>query len=90
MITGSWATDNDSVIYVNGLPTLFTTGIEAFGSLSNFLFNSGFVNGVNTIEVYVTNGTQSTGNPTGLLVTNLQGTAEVVPEPATLLLLGSR
>ena len=89
VISGSWATDNNSEIFLNGLSTGFTTGFTGFGSLTNFTISSGFIPGMNTLEFRVTNGSQSSGNPSGLLVANLEGTADVVPEPATLLLLGS-
>jgi hypothetical protein len=40
---------------------------------------------VNYLDFHVTNGVQAQGNPSGLLMTNLQGSADPVPEPGTLL-----
>jgi hypothetical protein len=90
-ISGAWSTDNTGVILLNGS----TTGISnpsalSFSSLNNFQINSGFVSGTNTLEFIVTN-TPNTGhqNPTGLLVTNLEGVASAVPIPSAFWLLGS-
>jgi hypothetical protein len=90
-ISGQWATDNNAEIFLNGVSTGITTGFAGFGALSPvFNINSGFVNGINTLEFRVTNGSGGAeGNPMGLLVENLEGSADAVPEPGTLILLGS-
>jgi hypothetical protein len=63
-----------------------------FTQLSTLDINSGFVSGQNTLDFVVDNiGNQ--GNPTGLLVDELSGTADIlnpqsVPEPGDLVVLG--
>jgi hypothetical protein len=88
-ITGNWAVDNSVSLFLNGADT--ELGVTGFSSLNNFNLNSGFIAGVNTLEYRVYNTPVSGANPTGLLVSGLSGTAEalnVVPEPASMLLLG--
>ena len=86
-ISGSWASDDTASMYLNGV----NTGIPAqsFDTLADFALTSNFVAGVNTIEFKVTNSDFPFTNPTGLLISNLQGDAVPVPEPSTLLLIGS-
>jgi hypothetical protein len=83
-ISGKWATDNDSEIFLNGVSTGQTRGIQDFGSLLGFTV-SGFVAGLNTLEIKVINRVQTSGNPSGLLVTNVMG---AVPEPAAVAVWG--
>ena len=93
-LTGQWATDNNGVdILINGVSLGFTTPFNSFSTgFQPFTVNSGFVAGVNYLDFVVRNGfTGSTpnANPTALRV-EVSGTASVpVPEPTTLLLLGS-
>ena len=59
-----------------------------FQTLNSFSIDSGFVSGINTLDFVVQNlGTQP--NPTGLLITDLCGTAEPlnVPEPSAAALV---
>ena len=89
-ITGMFSTDNDGFIRVNGGANAATTGFADFGALHPFTLNSGFVQGFNSIQVGVNNG----GNPTAFRVefSSAEGTpldATAVPEPASLLLVGS-
>ena len=89
-INGMFSTDNDGFIRVNGGANAATTGFADFGSLHPFTLSSGFVPGVNSIQVGVNNG----GNPTAFRVefSRAEGTpadAAEVPEPASLLLLGT-
>ena len=86
-LSGNWATDNNSCIYLNGVNTGQCTAFAAFGGLTAFSITSGFQAGVNTLEFKVTNGA-TTNNPTGLLV-EIAGTASPVPEPSSLMLLGT-
>lgn len=88
LVSGRWAVDNVGVdIFLNGVPMGFTSP-GAFTSFTNFLLNSGFVAGVNTLAFRVTD----LGAPGGLNVTGLEGRAAVlvssVPEPATVALVG--
>jgi hypothetical protein len=81
VISGQWSSDNSSYISLNGVQTPFQTPSspdDPFAHIYNFTLDSGFVAAENTIEFHVHNIT----GPTGLLVQNL------VPEPATLLLVG--
>jgi len=88
-ISGLWASDNPSSIYLNDV----NTGISrddrlSFSSLLGFEILSGFVDGENTLQFYVNN-LPPGPNPSGLLVANLTGTASEVPIPGTVWLLGS-
>ena len=82
ILSGEWATDNSAKIYLNGLDTGFTKGWTGFTALTSFVITSGFKDGLNTLEFRVINGNETSGNPTGLLVTNLT----LIPVPATILL----
>ena len=81
-LSGDWATDNSAKIYLNGTDTGITKGWTGFTVLSSFDITSGFQLGENTLEFRVINGNETSGNPTGLLVTNLS----LVPVPATIVL----
>ena len=89
-ISGMFSTDNNGFIRVNGGPDAATTGFADFGALHAFTLNSGFVAGINSIQVGANNG----GNPTAFRVefSSAEGRpidATAVPEPASLLLVGS-
>ncbi|HYG36442.1 MAG TPA: hypothetical protein VEC99_16730 [Clostridia bacterium] len=88
-ILGSWATDNSGQIWLNGQYTGFNKVDWGFSQLDSFLINSGFVQGINTLEFRVLNSTD-TPNPSGLLVAGLHGEygeplPALVPEPSTYL-----
>jgi len=99
-ISGFWSSDNAGLdILLNGVGT----GNQiAFGTYPNLSFqalhsfsiigSAGFVTGLNTLDFVVNN---PSGYPccdaTGLRVSGMQGTVEeeyIIPEPATLWLLG--
>ncbi len=89
-ITGGFSTDNDGFIRVNGGPAVATVPFDGFSTLHAFTLNSGFVAGINSIQAGVNNG----GNPTALRVEFWDATggpidATAVPEPASLMLVGS-
>lgn len=92
VITGQWSTDNNGLdILINGTSTGQTTGFAGFDSFVPFSITSGFTHGLNTLDFALSNG----GGPTGLRVEFFRGTANLlpptgaIPEPATLMLLGS-
>lgn len=88
-ISGLWTADDNSRVVLNGN---FGAGIvqtTTFGQFDSFTFNSGFVPGINTLDFRVGNAFFpgiDKGGPSGLHVTQLSGTAEPIPEPATLLI----
>jgi hypothetical protein len=55
------------------------------GNGVNFTISSGFIPGINTLDfqIYNDNGGNSQGTATGFDVTDLRGTADTVPEPAS-------
>jgi hypothetical protein len=77
VITGQFSTDNDGFIRVNGGANAATSGFAGFGTLTNFTLNSGFIAGMNSIEVGVNNG----GNPTAFRVQFASATAGPIPTP---------
>jgi hypothetical protein len=81
-LTGQISADDYAYIYLNGV----NTGILAanFSVWTPFTLNSGFVNGINTIDFKVTNG----GGPGGLRVEFASATATATPEPASVALIG--
>jgi hypothetical protein len=90
VVTGLFGTDNDGFIDVNGGPAAASQGFAGFGSLTSFTLNSGFVAGVNSIQIAVDNG----GDPTAIRAEFLRADAtptngSPVPEPASMLLLGT-
>jgi hypothetical protein len=97
-ISGSWSSDNDGFgVYLNGIGMPdFTTAVapgltQPFSSMIPFdAITTGFVGGTNTLYFAVYNTPQGGGNPSGLRV-EMTGTANAarVPEPGTMMLLGS-
>lgn len=87
-ISGMWATDNSGKILLNGVEVASmgstNSAFVGFGKLTDFAITSGFAAGQNTLRFEVYNYPQQTGNPTGLLVTDLGAT--VVPAPGAILL----
>ena len=91
-IAGKWAADNQGLrILLNGveLPGLSTgTTGEAFRTLYDFSIAAGnpnFVSGLNTLDFVV----RDNGVVGGFLVTQIAGTATVVPEPSTYALMAT-
>lgn len=66
VLSGGWAMDNGGVdILLNGVSQGLTA--TGFGGLTRFTLTSGFVPGVNTLDLIITNFPSSGGpNPTGL------------------------
>lgn len=91
-ISGSWGADNFASMLLNGVDTgNELTDPLNFMSLTSFTISSGFVSGINFLDLVVTDG----GEPTAVRVDDLAGTAEAttngsVPEPSTwaMMLLG--
>ena len=86
VLTGQWMTDNNGVeILLNGNVFSITTPFTSFvGPFSPFTINSGFVSGVNTLQLVV----NEDGAYTGFRA-ELSGTATPVPEPGSLALLAT-
>jgi hypothetical protein len=74
-IVGTFGTDNDGSISLNGNAPVAITGIADFGAPTAFTINSGFVAGLNTIHVQVNN----QGDPTAFFVSFSSATANGVP-----------
>jgi hypothetical protein len=89
-VSGKWATDNSGEIWLNGVKMAergsTDSAFEGFKVPVAFDLASGFVSGENTLQFKVYNYPQATGNPTGLLVTDMSAT--VVPAPGAILLAG--
>jgi hypothetical protein len=91
-ISGMWSTDDQAQMYLNGnlvvtSPSVFTGPWSYFAP---FTITSGFQAGVNTLTFVVPNGTElgaGPQGPTGMQV-QMTGTANTVPEPASLTLVG--
>ena len=91
LITGEWSTDNVGLnILINGVATGNTS--PTFSFFTPFTINTGFVSGLNTLDFVV----QDQGPPGALNVNNIQGTVRAlqgpsttVPEPTTVVLMGS-
>jgi hypothetical protein len=81
-IGGTWATDDEAHLFLNGQNTGFSKGLYGFTQLDAFNLQSGFVAGINTIDFTV----QNDAGPSGLLVTGW--TMSVVPEPSTACFVG--
>jgi hypothetical protein len=90
-VSGTWAADNvPSQITLNGNAEA-SVGLlhgAAFTSTPDFDITSGFVAGTNTLDFYVINLPQLTGNPEALRVEFNANTGYVVPEPAFFGVLG--
>ena len=79
MVSGLFAADDSGVVSLNGIQGA-STGNPGYRSLTRFTFTSGFVLGLNTLNFTVTD---TGGQPSGVLVSGLTGSAGAVPEPAT-------
>jgi len=92
-ISGRWSTDNEGWdILLNGISTGTLNRIldpTSFQAWHGFSVSGGFISGVNTLDFVVKNDIQATGNPSGLRVEITSATAAPVPEPGTMMLLGS-
>jgi len=79
VLTGALASDNQTQIFLNGTNTGFSNLINQYQVLNPFTNSYGFVPGINTLEFSVSNNPSGGLNPTGLLVANLQVTAQDCP-----------
>jgi hypothetical protein len=86
VLTGAFAADDSAEIFLNGVDT--GIGTSTFSSLTALNITSGFLQGLNTLAIDVTNGPGATGNPSGLFV-ELSGTGTVLPEPASFAFMGA-
>lgn len=82
-IAGKWSVDNTGVdILLNGNALGISNG-AGFGGFTDFTIESGFVDGVNTLDFVVFNA-PSGANPAGLRV-EMIGTVELPNEPPSIL-----
>ncbi len=84
VLTGLWAADNSVDMYLNGNLVGSITGLNGFQTLQPFTVSSDFDSGLNTLDFVVHNPSAVTG-----LLVDISGTASPVPEPSSLLLMGS-
>ena len=80
----SIASDNNCDVFLNGVHTGIATPFAGFSSFSSYSVNSGFLAGINTLDFSVF---ELGSTPSGLRV-ELTGTANVVPEPTSVALIG--
>lgn len=81
-ITGKWAVDNSGAdILINGVSTGLANG-AGFGGFTDFTIETGFIEGVNTLEFVVINAPSGI-NPTGFRA-ELRGTVELPDEPPSV------
>ena len=74
-ISGKWAVDNQGLdILVNGISTGQTN--FGFGELTTFNINSGFVDGLNTLDFVA----KDLGHISGFLVDSISGNADAIPQ----------
>ena len=87
-LSGEWTSDNNGCLFLNGANTNSCTSFANFGSFIPFSITSGFNAGANTLDFVIYNG----GGPTGVIA-EVSGSASpissVVPEPSSLMLMGS-
>jgi len=88
-LSGSYATDNSGYFELNGVTV--GSASSSFSSLTAISLTSGFNQGTNTLDFFVTNAPPGGGpqNPTGLFV-ELSGTGNLLaaPEPASIAFVG--
>jgi hypothetical protein len=89
VVTGRTLVDNDLFdILINGVSTGNSgSGFDA-NSIRDFTIESGFVEGLNTLEFLVNNAGE-TPNPTGFRVDLLRGAAMPIPEPSAFALVSA-
>ncbi len=84
----SLAADNSVIAFLNGNPIGSAVGFGAYTAQPDVTNDAFFSAGLNTLTFDVTNDPFTGANPSGLRAL-LSGEAEQVPEPSTLVLLGS-
>ena len=87
-VIGSWASDNASHIYLNGVDTGYVSPggpNNELGKMSSFALTDGFKAGMNTLRFDVVN----TGFQSGLHVHITDVAAELVPEPGSIAILAT-
>lgn len=93
IISGLWGVDNSATISLNGVATSIALvfGKSSFSSLTGFSISDGFVGGVNTLSVNLTNGypdlNRTDIGPLALRFDNMELSAIKVPEPGTIALI---
>jgi hypothetical protein len=91
VLKGSWASDNGGQMFLNDFSHAVSTN-NSYLSLTSFDITSGFQQGLNSLLFMVKNDPLDTApfsNPTAILVNIDSATANPVPEPGTMMLLGA-
>jgi hypothetical protein len=83
VVSGLFSSDNNGLIRLNGGAPVVTLDDFSFKSMHAFTFTSGFLPGLNVIQV----GVRNIGNPTAFHVQFTETAARRVPEPGSMLLL---
>ncbi|OUR75379.1 hypothetical protein A9Q83_18330 [Alphaproteobacteria bacterium 46_93_T64] len=86
-IAGKVSVDNSAVFKLNGVE--IGISVAGFRSLVDFSLLSGFIDGLNTLEILVTNKAGGGLNPMGLLISDTAIQVTAVPLPAALPLYGA-
>lgn len=87
VLRGWIASDNEAVVFLNGIQTPVTTPNIGYETAVAFALSDGLLPGLNTLDIRVKNDSFTSFNPTALRL-DLDGFVVTTPEPSTLALAG--